>query len=53
MQARVVDRHRWLRDELMDKNLKQRDVARAWDVDDAVVSRFIKHGEPRANGGSP
>jgi hypothetical protein len=30
----------------MDRNLKQRDIAKAWDVNDAVVSRFIRTGEP-------
>jgi hypothetical protein len=38
--------HRWLRDPLTDKELTQRDVANALGVTDAVVSRFIRTGEP-------
>lgn len=42
----AVERHEWLRDALADKGLRAKDVAKAWGVDDAVVSRFIKTGEP-------
>jgi len=38
------ERHGWLRNALADKDLKASDVARAWNVDDALVSRFIKTG---------
>lgn len=40
------DRHRWLRDALTDKGLRQKDLATRWQCDEAVVSRFIKTGEP-------
>jgi hypothetical protein len=40
------DRHLWLRNALADKGLRAKDVASAWGVDDAVVSRFIKTGDP-------
>lgn len=37
----------WLRDALADHNLRAKDIATAWGVDDAVVSRFISKGEPQ------
>jgi len=40
------DRHGWLRIALADAGHRQKDVAKAWGCDDAVVSRFIKTGEP-------
>jgi hypothetical protein len=40
------ERYRWLRDALADKGLRAKDVAKAWGCTDAVVSRFIKLGEP-------
>jgi hypothetical protein len=40
------ERYRWLRDALADKGLRAKDVAAAWGCTDAVVSRFIKLGEP-------
>jgi len=39
-------RHRWLLGALIDAGFSQRDVAKAWHVDDAVVSRFIATGKP-------
>lgn len=39
-------RHAWLRGALIDRGKLQRDLAKAWDVDEAVVSRFIRTGEP-------
>jgi hypothetical protein len=36
----------WLHDALADRDLLAKDVAEAWCVDDAVVSRFINIGEP-------
>jgi hypothetical protein len=41
----VRERHGWLRDALADKGLTAADLARAWGVDDAVTSRFIKTGQ--------
>jgi ribosome-binding protein aMBF1 (putative translation factor) len=46
MLQNVRDPHHWLRIALMDRGLAQRDIARAWGVDDAVISRFIRTGEP-------
>ncbi len=40
------DRHGWLRGSLSDAGLRQKDVAEMWGCDEAVVSRFIKSGEP-------
>lgn len=40
------DRHAWLKPALAGAGHRQKDVATAWGVDDAVVSRFIKIGEP-------
>jgi hypothetical protein len=39
-------RHAWLRDALIDRGKMQKDVAKAWGCDEAVVSRFIRLGEP-------
>lgn len=39
-------RHAWLRDALTDRGFQQKDVAKRWKVDNAVVSRFIRVGEP-------
>lgn len=39
-------RHAWLRDALIDRGKMQKDVAKAWGCDEAVVSRFIRTGEP-------
>jgi len=38
--------HAWLVGALMDAGYQQRDLAKAWKVDDAVVSRFISVGKP-------
>jgi hypothetical protein len=38
--------HGWLISALADRGYKQSDVARAWGVDDAVVSRFVATGKP-------
>jgi len=38
--------HAWLVGALMDAGYQQRDLAKAWKVDDAVVSRFIASGKP-------
>jgi hypothetical protein len=38
--------HAWLVGALMDAGYQQRDLAKAWKVDDAVVSRFISIGKP-------
>jgi hypothetical protein len=38
--------HGWLVGALADAGYQQRDLARAWRVDDAVVSRFISTGKP-------
>lgn len=40
------DRHGWLRGSLADKGLRQKDISEMWGCDEAVVSRFIKTGEP-------
>lgn len=39
-------RHAWLRDALMDRGYQQKDLAKWWKVDNAVVSRFVRTGEP-------
>ncbi len=41
------DRHGWLRGALADAGLRQKDVAEMWSCDEAVISRFIKTGEPQ------
>lgn len=41
-----LGRHEWLKHALAARGFRQSDVAKEWDVDDAVVSRFIKSGEP-------
>ena len=41
-----TERHRWLREALADKGLLAKDVAKAWGVGPAVVSRFIATGDP-------
>jgi hypothetical protein len=38
--------HGWLVGALADQGYQQRDLAKAWKVDDAVVSRFISSGKP-------
>jgi hypothetical protein len=38
--------HGWLIGALADRGYQQRDLAKAWKVDDAVVSRFISSGKP-------
>jgi len=38
--------YEWLRSALILKGHRQKDLAEAWGVDDAVVSRFISSGEP-------
>lgn len=40
------DRHAWLKSALADKGLRQKDIAELWSCDEAVVSRFVKTGEP-------
>jgi hypothetical protein len=42
----MAKKHGWLVGALDDHGLQQRDLARAWKVDDAVVSRFISTGKP-------
>lgn len=42
----MAKRHGWLVGALQDANYQQRDLAKAWGVDDAVVSRFISSGKP-------
>jgi hypothetical protein len=42
----VAKRHGWLVGVLADRGYQQRDLAKAWRVDDAVVSRFISSGKP-------
>jgi hypothetical protein len=44
--AQMAKRHGWLVGALADAGYQQRDLARAWKVDDAVVSRFISTGKP-------
>lgn len=39
-------RHGWLRSALADKGLRQKDLAKLWGCDEAVVSRFVKTGDP-------
>jgi hypothetical protein len=39
-------RHGWLTEALQDAGYSQHDLALAWKVDDAVVSRFISSGKP-------
>lgn len=38
--------HEWLARALADKKYQQRDLAKAWEVDDAVVTRFLATGKP-------
>ncbi|OLB79028.1 MAG: hypothetical protein AUI16_02175 [Alphaproteobacteria bacterium 13_2_20CM_2_64_7] len=42
----MAKRHGWLVGALDDAGYQQRDLAKAWKVDDAVVSRFISSGKP-------
>lgn len=42
----MAKRHGWLVGALQDAGYSQRDLARAWKIDDAVVSRFISTGKP-------
>jgi hypothetical protein len=42
----MAKRHGWLVGALDDAGYQQRDLAKAWKVDDAVVSRFIRTGKP-------
>jgi hypothetical protein len=42
----MAKRHGWLTGALADKGYQQHDLARAWKVDAAVVSRFISSGKP-------
>ena len=42
----MAKRHGWLVGALEDHGYQQRDLARAWKCDDAVVSRFINSGKP-------
>jgi hypothetical protein len=42
----MAKRHGWLVGALDDAGFQQRDLAKAWKVDDAVVSRFISSGKP-------
>ncbi|MGE4257246.1 MAG: hypothetical protein AB7E84_18815 [Xanthobacteraceae bacterium] len=44
--ALTPKRHGWLTGALIDKGYQQHDLAKAWKVDDAVVSRFISSGKP-------
>lgn len=46
MPTKLTGRHEWLKQALAEHGHRQGDVAKAWGVDDAVVSRFIKSGEP-------
>lgn len=39
-------RHAWLVRALMDQGHTQRDLAKEWGIDDAVVTRFIATGKP-------
>ena len=39
-------KHGWLRNSLAEAGHRQKDLAKAWGVDDAVVSRFIATGDP-------
>jgi hypothetical protein len=41
-----TSRHGWLPAALSDRGFMQKDVAKKWGCDDAVVSRFIKTGTP-------
>ena len=41
-------KHLWLVTALAERGHNQRDLAAAWKVDDAVVSRFIGTGKPKA-----
>jgi hypothetical protein len=42
----MAKRHGWLTGALDDAGYSQHDLALAWKVDDAVVSRFISSGKP-------
>jgi len=42
----MAKRHGWLVGALDDAGYQQRDLAKAWRIDDAVVSRFISTGKP-------
>jgi plasmid maintenance system antidote protein VapI len=39
-------RHGWLVTALQDRGYQQRDLAKAWGINDAVVTRFISTGKP-------
>lgn len=46
MMAVQKDRYGWVKTALMEAGLEQKDVAKAWGVGQAPVSRWIKTGEP-------
>jgi hypothetical protein len=46
MIGQARERHAWLRGALADRGLRAKDVAQRWGVTDAVLSRFIKTGDP-------
>ena len=41
------DKYGWVKTALAEAGLEQRDVAKAWGVTPAVISRWIKTGEPK------
>src|SRR4051794_29526810 len=47
MPSKAQSRHEWLRPALAIAGHRQTDLAKEWGVDDAVVSRFLKAGEPK------
>lgn len=46
MKTPLRDKHAWLRQALADHGYQQKDVAKAWGIDAALITRFIKTGLP-------
>jgi hypothetical protein len=44
--SKTSKKHGWLIDALADRGYMQKDLARAWDVDVSVASRFVSSGKP-------
>jgi hypothetical protein len=47
MSAMQRDKYGWIRTALMEAGKEQKDLAKAWKCDAAVVSRWVKTGTPR------
>lgn len=46
MKTPLRDKHGWLRQALADHGYQQKDLAKTWGIDPALVTRFIKTGFP-------